>query len=137
MKMYLFATATMMLVSCNNDNNMGTQNTAPAVESAAAQPARAAGPVAGVSANSANKIFTLRNESSLIVTNIYVSPATLNNWSQDLLQQNVIPPGENAQVTFPAQQSECLWDVKLRTQNGSEQQIENNNICTSSEITYR
>lgn len=137
MRLYLFAAAAIALVSCNNDSKSGTQNAAASAQNAAAQAERAVGTTPGVSANSSNQNFTLRNDSRSNVTHIYTSPVASNNWGRDLLRNNPVPPGENAQVTFQRQQNECVWDVKVRVQDGSEHEIRNNNICQLSEITHR
>jgi hypothetical protein len=81
--------------------------------------------------------FTLRNESRVAVTQVSVSPAASTTWGDDLLRGNVVPPGENAQLTFSRGQNGCNWDVKVRGGNGSEHVIGNADLCRTAEVAFR
>jgi spore coat protein U-like protein len=82
--------------------------------------------------------FTLYNESSKTVNNLYVAAARDKVWGKDILGSKVLESGGSTRITFPNQTSEspCIYDVMLiftdRTKSTGR-----HNLCKVDSITVR
>jgi hypothetical protein len=123
MKVFLILAASLLVAGCNDAATDDARN-------------KAAPTDASATADPAGKNFNLRNESRSVVTQIYVSRTGANRWGENILGQNPIPPGENAQVTFPASPGECVWDMKVRANGDSDAEKKAINLCEIAEVAY-
>lgn len=128
MRAHFLAVAALLAAGCDGNSGGGENEAASAA---------AAGAAYNGSGDTMNLNFTVRNESRVAVTHVSVSPSAANTWGEDLLRRNVVPPGENAQVTFNRGQNGCSWDVKVRAGNGSEHVIGNADLCRTAEVAFR
>jgi hypothetical protein len=62
--------------------------------------------------------FTLANESHLTIEEARLSPAWSPYVGGDALGNNVLPAGTSTRIYFPANTSDCLWDLTLVYANG-------------------
>ncbi len=82
--------------------------------------------------------FTLYNESSKTIRNLYVAAARSDRWGRDILGSNVLESGDYTRITFPNQTAEspCIYDVKIiftdRTTSTGR-----HNLCKFDSVTVR
>lgn len=63
------------------------------------------------------KVIQLKNNTEIIVEQIYLSHSGTDDWEDDILGSEVLNPGEGYQIDIsgPAE-----WDIKLVGENGAE-----------------
>jgi hypothetical protein len=90
--------------------------------------------VAGVSghAQAQDPSFRVNNRSNQTINEIYVSSANDSSWGQDLLGQNVLPPGQTFVVRLPAAQ--CMNDIRVVMASG--QALERRRVDTCQITDY-
>src|SRR2546425_4427500 len=80
--------------------------------------------------------FNLNNNSDYVISHAYVSSSTDPDWGDDILGKDVLNPGEVWQVGFDrGDDSTCVWDVKVVTQEGFELKMPQINLCSVSDVT--
>jgi hypothetical protein len=82
--------------------------------------------------------FTLYNDSSQSILNLYVSPAQSGAWGRDVLGQDVLRRGGSTRITFPGQtpNSPCMWDIMIVYSNLTTAK-NRFDLCTVKEINAR
>lgn len=81
-------------------------------------------------------VFTLNNQSSGAVNELYVGPPESNTWGEDILGQDVLDSGQTATVTIYNADGKCAWDVRIVYDDGSVTDERNIDICTLENGTY-
>jgi hypothetical protein len=79
--------------------------------------------------------FTIVNNTGQAVMTLNVSPTNSNNWGEDILGRDVLPNGEQAQITFPRTESQCNWDIRVTYQEGQTGDWRNINLCETTTVT--
>jgi hypothetical protein len=76
--------------------------------------------------------FTVVNNSSVTVAQLYFSSTARNDWGVDQLGTSVLPPGRfvNYRAANPGG-----YDFRVRWTNGRVAELRNVNICAASRIT--
>lgn len=64
------------------------------------------------------KNIQLKNNTQIIVTEIYLSHSGTDDWEEDILGDKVLPPGETWPLNISG--SYPLWDIKMIGENGAE-----------------
>ncbi|MEP9372490.1 hypothetical protein [Mesorhizobium sp. KR1-2] len=72
------------------------------------------------SAHAEDLVFTLTNGTSSVLTQFYTSPTGVNDWEADVLGQDVLNPGESAQVTIADGRTVCNYDMRFEFTEDSE-----------------
>lgn len=131
------------LAGCNQgakqENKAALANAAAAPGNASAAPvapignASANGPSATVSGGRQN--FAVINNTGFTVMTLQVSPTNQSNWGPDILGQDVLPNGQQAQINFPRNESECMWDIRVTYNDGDEESYTGVNLCEVSTFT--
>ncbi|HHU51151.1 MAG TPA: argininosuccinate lyase [Firmicutes bacterium] len=62
--------------------------------------------------------FTLINESSLDIYEIYISPSSSNDWEEDILEEDILSHGEHLKITFDYANIES-WDLLIVDEDGN------------------
>jgi hypothetical protein len=75
--------------------------------------------------------FRVVNNSSLTVTQLYFSHASINNWGVDQLGSRVLPPGRA--VNYAANNAD-QYDFRIIWQNGRAAELRRVDICRASRI---
>jgi hypothetical protein len=76
--------------------------------------------------------FTLENDSLAYVTNLYVSPASSDTWGDDVLGEDVLPPGQSVDITFDTSLDRtCIYDLLVVTEEGAQTRKNSENLCTT------
>ena len=80
--------------------------------------------------------FTLHNNSSVDIYYVYVSPSSSNFWGDDVLGEDVLPSGDEVDITFDDPRKTCVWDVKAVSHDGSMGYIYNVDLCSVSDVYF-
>jgi hypothetical protein len=81
--------------------------------------------------------FTVVNNSSLILTHVYVTSSDTTAWGDDIMGRDVLNPSETVDVAFNGfDGSTCLYDVKVMGQGGQEGYLYKVDLCTISTVTF-
>jgi hypothetical protein len=86
-------------------------------------------------AQAAGLDFTIYNASGRPILSVYVSPATVRSWGDDVLGRDDLPPGESARITLSerAPTAPCLWDVKFVYRGGTSA-VSRANACSGEPV---
>jgi hypothetical protein len=65
--------------------------------------------------------FTIHNASGRPIVLVYVSPATVRSWGDDVLGRGDLPHGESARISLMERTptAPCVWDVKFVYRGGT------------------
>lgn len=83
--------------------------------------------------------FTLVNGSQVTIREVYVSPTDAQSWQEDVLGQDVLPPGERVNIRFNANDADagkCVYDIRVVGNNGAEGRMTQVNLCTTTTVTF-
>ncbi len=84
----------------------------------------------------ANRDFRFVNSSGETLWELYVSPASDDNWNSDVLGRSVLEAGRSAMIRFPGRGNECTYDLKMVMENGDSYTTQLN-LCEISEYELR
>ena len=137
-----------VLAGCNVQTNAGPKpadNAAPpAAPAAPAAPANtAAAPAAAQGGGApsaevqgaARQNFTVVNNTGHTVVTLNVSASNDNNWGPDILGRDTLGNGESADITFPHDTTQCMWDIKATYDDGDTTDMRGVNLCTVATVT--
>ena len=57
--------------------------------------------------------FTLVNATGVEIAELYISPASADDWQEDVLTTDTLPDGEAVNVNFSREENADLWDIKI------------------------
>lgn len=57
--------------------------------------------------------FTLVNQTGVEIAELYVSPASVDDWQEDVLSQDTLPDGESLDINFARDEDADFWDLKV------------------------
>jgi hypothetical protein len=83
--------------------------------------------------------FTLINGSQVTIQEVYVSSSDVQSWQADVLGNDVLPPGQRVNITFPgtdADAGKCMYDIRVVGPNGAEGRMTGVNLCTTTTVTF-
>jgi hypothetical protein len=81
--------------------------------------------------------FTLANNTSFVVANLYVAPSDSDDWGTDILGRDILNPSETASVTFSRFDGvTCMYDVKIIGQEGQLGVLSKVDLCTYNLVTF-
>ena len=84
-----------------------------------------------VSSASSQTTFTVVNNSSVSIYYIYVSPGDDMSWGEDVLDIDVLAPGEQCEVRLDP----GVWDIKCVSESGQELIFWDQNIDAATVLT--
>jgi hypothetical protein len=73
--------------------------------------------------------FQLTNNSSFTITNFYTSPASTDDWEEDVFGDGVFPSGNTVSVTIANSDGQCDYDMKFVPEGAAEFVVESIDIC--------
>src|SRR5437764_6799208 len=79
--------------------------------------------------------FTLYNRTGMSITSMYVSPASEDEWGDDILGIDTLASDEDTMIHFSPRERVAAWDIKLIDENGKEHIRYKFNLLNISEIT--
>ena len=68
-----------------------------------------------------NKIldFKIVNMTEVTIEKIFISPADVNDWEEDVLDVDTLEAGETIEVKFDVSETTKLWDLKVEDHEGT------------------
>src|SRR5215217_7763650 len=95
----------------------------------AATPAATATPAASPAAANANtssaaqegsaQDFTLVNETGVEIDKVFISPKDKDDWEEDILGKDTLPPGQSVDIKFHRSETAGDWDLKVEDKQGN------------------
>lgn len=79
-------------------------------------------------------VFTLVNDSSLAITEMYVSPVGEDQWGENILMVDAVDPGVSGDVTIADGLEVCDYDLRFVTAEGAEAE-QTQNLCEIATFT--
>lgn len=73
--------------------------------------------------------FQLTNNSSFTIVNFYTSPATTDNWEEDVFGEGVFPSGNTVSVTIADGSDQCVYDMKFVPEDADEFIVTEIDLC--------
>ena len=93
-------------------------------------------PLAGV-AHADQRDFTLVNNTTAVLTHVFVSPTSVEDWGDDVLGRDVLASGENVFIYFSKfDPGACGYDVKVITDSGAEGKLMGVDLCATDTVTF-
>ena len=95
----------------------------------------AAAVVAGVSTAFAagSQDFRLVNRTGVEINTLYISPSEADDWEEDVLGEDTLPPGAGLDVSFSGR-DECLWDLMVTDGDGNAVYWRKINLCEVAKV---
>ena len=78
--------------------------------------------------------FTLINKTGYSINEVYVSPATSDDWQEDVLGQDVLDNGQTVHIKFSRSATGCKWDLKVVYTDGESAEWDAFDLCETSKI---
>ena len=79
--------------------------------------------------------FVLTNNSSFAVKSFYTSPVDIGQWEEDVFGDNVLPSGNQVNVTIGDGRDVCVYDMKFVLEDDSEYTENGVDLCALGEYT--
>ncbi len=82
--------------------------------------------------------FTLQNQSGRPIVLVYLSPATVRSWGDDVLGRPLLPNGDSARISVDTStpNSPCAWDIKFVYHSGTSA-VRRYNLCADPAVVAR
>ncbi|MBC7911522.1 MAG: hypothetical protein H7Y30_13525 [Pyrinomonadaceae bacterium] len=121
----------------NTNTNTANKNTTAATPAPTSTPAPAAPSNAAADTASAEgkQDFTLRNETGVIIDQLFVSPSDKDEWGEDILGKDTLPNGESVEIVFSPKEKAAKWDLKVMDSKGNSIEWNDLNLMEISEVT--
>lgn len=74
-------------------------------------------------------VFRLTNNSSYSITNFYTSPATTDNWEEDVLGERTLEPDTSVSVTIGDGSDQCVYDMKFVPDGADDFIVQGIDLC--------
>lgn len=68
----------------------------------------AAGPVMG-----GEQDFTLVNRTGVEIYELYIRPASADDWQEDVLSVDTLPDGQEIEISFDLEEEADYWNIKV------------------------
>ena len=79
--------------------------------------------------------FVLTNNSSFAVKSFYTSPVDIGQWEEDIFGENVLPSGNQVNVTIGDGRDVCVYDMKFVLEDDSEYTENGIDLCELGDYT--
>ena len=94
--------------------------------------------LAGTAALAGDQDFALLNATGYEIGELYVAPAQSSDWQEDVLGQDVLGDGEQANIKFSRNEDTCHWDLKVvYPEDNSSAEWSNVNLCELTAVTIK
>jgi hypothetical protein len=80
--------------------------------------------------------FTLVNRTGIEIHELYISPVDTDDWEEDVLGVDTLPPGESVSISFKGHDA-CKWDLMVKDEDGDSVEWSGLNLCKISKVTLR
>ena len=90
--------------------------------------------VFNISSIAQNQDFTLVNGTDFIISYVYITPASAEDWGEDVLSVDVLGTDEECDISIEGYE-ECKWDIQAYAEDGSYATWTNIDLCEYYKIT--
>ena len=73
--------------------------------------------------------FQLTNRSSYAIVQFFTSPATTDQWEEDVFGEGVFPAGNTVPITIADGSDQCVYDMKFVPEGAEEFVVEGIDLC--------
>lgn len=80
--------------------------------------------------------FVLVNKTDVEIHELYISSADTDDWEEDVLGVDTLPPGESVRISFKGHK-ECKWDLMIKDEDGTSIEWSGLDLCSISKVTLR
>jgi len=80
--------------------------------------------------------FTLINQTGVEIYSLHVSETTNEEWEEDVLGENTLPPGQRINIKFQGREA-CLWDILVTDDEDNTLTWTGINLCEASVVVLR
>lgn len=63
--------------------------------------------------------FILHNNTNVEIYALYVTPHDADDWGDDILGVDTLPPGESVEIKFSRKETAKYWDLRVEDEEGS------------------
>lgn len=81
--------------------------------------------------------FTLVNQTGLAMDKLFVVPPQATTWQENLLNRDLLMPGEEARISFSRPPADCRWDLVVVDATGTEVTWEGVDLCKGRRVLLR
>ena len=90
-----------------------------------------------LTASADQRDFTLVNGSRVTIVHVFVGPSEADDWGDDILGIDVLPPGDDLFIGFTRfDPGKCLYDIRVIGSNGAEGRLYGVNLCATNTVTF-
>ena len=89
----------------------------------------AGAPVAAMAQVTEPVTFTLNNQTEHVLTALFISKVSTNDWEEDIFGADVLGAGESIEVTIDDNLPDCEYDLKAVFEDGDEAILGSENFC--------
>jgi hypothetical protein len=94
--------------------------------------------VTGTSALAGQQDFSLVNATGYEISELYVAPSQSDDWQEDVLGQDTLVDGQQANVSFSRDTDACQWDLKVvYSDDNSSAEWRGVDLCQLSTVTIK
>ena len=87
-------------------------------------------------AYAAQQDFTITNRTGHVIMTLNVSPSNSSQWGPDILGRDELGDGESAEISFDRDEEQCVWDIRVTYDDGTENDERGINLCEITEFTF-
>lgn len=88
-------------------------------------------------ASAGQQDFRLVNRTNYQIDSVWVSKSTTSSWEEDVLGEDVLPTGRSVNIRFNGSTRGCIFDLKVKYNDGETAEFGNINLCEVSVVTLR
>lgn len=82
--------------------------------------------------------FTLINDTGYDIAMVFLDPNASNVWTDDVLDEDILPDGSGVTINFVGDFDSCVWDLKVEwTEDYDATYWQGLNLCNISEVTLQ
>jgi hypothetical protein len=81
------------------------------------------------------EVLTIENRTGYTIAEVYLAPATSDNWEEDLLGKDTLETNTSFDVDMSSSADTCKWDLRAVYDDKSAAKWRNIDLCKISSIT--
>ena len=80
--------------------------------------------------------ITIVNRTGVDIYGLYISPSHSDSWEENLLEGDMLAPGESIEISFEGyNRKNCHWDILISDENDDDLTWEDLNLCKIWKVT--
>lgn len=91
--------------------------------------------ISGTAFAQGHQDFTLVNMTGYDIFEVYVSPSKSADWSDDVMEMDILPNSSKVNIVFPGNPDVCTWDLAVVFEDEEIVEWYNFDLCSISRIT--